>query len=93
MSGVRESSPHAGRPGLSGLDHMCSVQKKESFDKNVIETKSKRENLERRHCSKNKRLFFKPWFQKQLPQLEQLLEVQKLEKQLVSFPKPVRKSE
>lgn len=23
VCGVRESSPHAGRPGLSGLDHMC----------------------------------------------------------------------
>lgn len=28
VCGVRESSPHAGRPGLSGLDHMCLVQKK-----------------------------------------------------------------
>lgn len=26
--GARESSPHAGRPGSSGLDHMCSAQKK-----------------------------------------------------------------
>lgn len=23
VCGVPESSPHAGRPGLSGLDHMC----------------------------------------------------------------------
>lgn len=23
VCGVRESSPHAGRPGLSGLHHMC----------------------------------------------------------------------
>lgn len=30
VCGVGESSPHAGRPGLSGLDHMCLVQKKQS---------------------------------------------------------------
>lgn len=30
VCGARESSPHAGRPGSSGLDHMCSAQKKKN---------------------------------------------------------------
>lgn len=35
VCGVRESSPHAGRPGLSGLDHMCLEGVRGSEKKNA----------------------------------------------------------
>lgn len=49
VCGVRESSPHAGRPGLTGLDHMCLEGVRGSGKKKNKKRSSKM--LERRHSA------------------------------------------